>query len=133
MSREDYGLRPAIEERFRHLKCFCDLTHFTSRAFSLVVHQVVFIMLANDLLQLYLLRQRRKDLTRKPTPLIRRQLLPSASYNIVYWQNYYGLFSGYELVDIVASVSDEARKKLKEKSRRRRRELRKSLKNPRSP
>lgn len=132
-SREEYHLRTAIEEKYRHLKCFCDLTRFTSRAFSLVVHQVVFIMVSYNLLQLYLLRQARKDLTHKPPPLIRRQLLPSASYNIVYWQNYYGLFTGYELVNVVASVSEEARKKLKEKSQRRQRELLDSLKYPRPP
>ena len=60
--RNDYRLRPAIEERHRQWKCFCDLTHFTSRAFSLVVNQVVFILLAFNLLQLFLRRQKRKDL-----------------------------------------------------------------------
>jgi hypothetical protein len=44
-SRRDYALRTSIEERYRHLKCFCDLTHFTSRAYSLVVNQVVFMLL----------------------------------------------------------------------------------------
>lgn len=132
-SRDEYRLRTAIEERYRHLKCFSDLTDFTSRAFSLVVHQVVFIVLAYSLLQLYLLREGRKELTGKTPPLIKKQLLPSDSYNIVYWQGYYGVFSGYELVEIVSSVSDEARKKLKEKSQRRRRELTESLKKPRPP
>ena len=132
-SREEYRLRTAIEERYRHLKCFSDLTHFTSRSLSLVVHQVVFIMLAYSLLQLYLLRAGRKELTGKTPPQIRKQLLPSDSYNIVYWKSYYAKFSGYELVDIVSSVSEEARKKLQEKSRRRRRELRETLRNPRPP
>lgn len=132
-AREEYRLRTAIEERYRHLKCFSDLTDFTSRAFSMVVHQVVFIMLAYSLLQLYLLREGRKDLTGKTPPLIRKQLLPSDSYNIVYFQGYYAKFSAYELIDIVASVSEEARKKLKEKSQRRKRELRENLKNPRPP
>lgn len=131
--REEYRLRTAIEERYRHLKCFSDLTDFTSRAFSLVVHQVIFIILAYSLLQIYLLRKGRKELTGKTPPLIKRQLLPSASYNIVYWQGYYGLFSGYELVEVVSTASEQARKKLKEKSQRRRRELSERLKNPRPP
>jgi len=131
--REEYRLRTAIEEKYRVLKCFCDLTGFTSRAFSLVVHQVVFIMLAYSLLQIYLLREGRKKLTGKTPPSIRKQLLPSDSYNIVYWKCYYAKFSAYELIDIVSSVSEEARKKLREKSRRRRQELRESLKNPRPP
>jgi len=54
-SREEYALRTSIEERYRQLKCFSDLTRFTSRAFSLVVNQVVFTLLAYDLVQLFLL------------------------------------------------------------------------------
>jgi hypothetical protein len=33
-TQQDYQLRVAIEERYRQLKCFSDLTRFTSRAFS---------------------------------------------------------------------------------------------------
>lgn len=130
---QQYHLRTAIEERYRQLKCFTDLTHFTSRAFSMVVNQVVFIMLAYNLLQLYLLRQGRRELTKKTPPLIRQQLLPSANHIIVYWQNFYGLFNPLEFVEIIATLGEEARKKVAEKSRRLRRELAESLKNPRPP
>ena len=117
--REEYHLRQAIEERYRQLKCFSDLTHFTSRALSLVVNQVVFVILAYSLLQLYLLRKNRRDLTHKPPPLIRKQLLPSNNYVIVYWHNYYGLFSHLEFMELMTvSLSDEARKKIGAKSRR---------------
>jgi hypothetical protein len=132
-SQREYHLRTAIEERYRHLKCFIDLTHFTSCAFSMVVNQVVFIMLAYNLLQLYLLRQGRKALNKKTPPRIRRQLLPSDQHIIVYWQNYYGLFSPYELIEIIATLGDEARKKLAQKSRRLRRELTDTMTNPRAP
>ena len=132
-AREEYHLRTAIEERYRQLKCFSDLTDFTSRAFSLVVNQVIFIMLAYSLLQLYLLRQGRRDLTKKTPPRIRQQLLPTASHIIIYWQGYYGLFTTYELIDILTRVSEEARRKLSEKSRRRRLELDQALRNPRPP
>jgi hypothetical protein len=71
------ALRPSTEERYRQLKCFNDLTHFTSRDFSMVTNQVVFIMLAYDLLQIYLLRQGRKELNQKTLPRIRQQLFPS--------------------------------------------------------
>jgi hypothetical protein len=121
------------EERHRQLKCFSDLTHFTSRAFSLVVNQVVFILLAYSLLQIFLLRQGREDLTKKTQPRILKQLLPSASYVIVYWQNYYGLFGIYEFMELLTTANEEARKKIAEKSRRLRRELTETLKNPRPP
>ena len=131
--REEYHLRTALEERYRQLKCFSNLTHFTSRAFSLVVNQTVFIMLAYNLLQFYFLRQDKKALNKKPMPHIRRQLLPADNYVIVYWQNYYGLFKPYELIGFVVQLSEEARKKIAERCRRLGRELDGIMKNPRSP
>jgi hypothetical protein len=130
-SRELYRLRVAVEERYRQLKCFSDLTQFTSRAFSLVVNQVVFISLAYSLLQLYLKRQGRQELNRKTQPRLRQQLLPQTSVNIVYWEDCYGFFETYELLEIAATASEQARRKLAAKSRRRRLELVSELKHPR--
>jgi hypothetical protein len=132
-TRQQYHLRPSTEERYRQLKCFSDLTHFTSRAFSLVTNQVVFIMLAYNLLQLYLLKRGRKELNQKTLPRIRQQLLPSDNYIIVYWQNYYGLFRPFELVGFVVTLGEEARKKIAAKCRRIGRELNGVLRNPRPP
>jgi hypothetical protein len=131
--RQQYHLRPSIEERYRQLKCFSDLTHFTSRAFSMVVNQVVFIMLAYDLLQIYLLNQGRKELNQKTLPRIRQQLLPSDNYIIVYWQNYYGLFRPFELIGFVVMLGEQARKKIATKCRRIGRELNGLMQNPRPP
>src|SRR3990172_5333219 len=61
-SRQDYMLRTCIEERHRQLKCYSDLETFTSRAFSLVVHQVVLVLLTYSLMQWFMLRIERKDL-----------------------------------------------------------------------
>jgi hypothetical protein len=132
-ARQEYGLRPSTEERYRQLKCFSDLTHFTSRAISMVVNQVIFIMLAYDLLQIYLLRQGRKGLNQKTLPRIRQQLLPSDNHIIVYWQNYYGLFRPFELVGFVVMLGEEARKKIAAKCRRIGRELNGLMQNPRPP
>jgi hypothetical protein len=49
-ARKEYHLRSSIEERYRQLKCFVDLAGFRSCTFSLVANQVVFIMLAYNLL-----------------------------------------------------------------------------------
>lgn len=131
--RQQYGLRPSTEERYRQLKCFSDLTRFTSRAFSMVVNQVIFIMLAYDLLQIYLLHQGRKELNQKTLPRIRQQLLPSDNHIIVYWQNYYALFKPFELVGFVVMLGEEARKKIAAKCRRIGRELNGLMQNPRPP
>jgi len=44
--RELYELRPSCEEGWRQTKCYWDMTSFRSPAFSLVVNQVVFVLLA---------------------------------------------------------------------------------------
>ena len=131
--RREYSLRTSIEERYRQLKCFSDLTHFTSRAFSMVVNQVVFIMLAYDLLQIYLVHEGRKDLNKKTLPRIRQQLMPADNHVIVYWRQYYGLFTPFELIGFVVMLGEEARKKIAAKCRRIGRELDGLLEHPRPP
>ena len=132
-TQQDYHLRVAIEERYRQLKCFSDLTRFTSRAFSLVVNQVVFIMLAYNLLQIYLLHRGRRELNPKTLPRIRQQLLPSDNHIIVYYQNYFGLFTPFELIGFVVKLPEQARKKIAAKCHRLGRELSGALPHPRPP
>jgi hypothetical protein len=132
-AHQEYHLRTGIEERHRQLKCFIELTNFTSRAFSMVVNQVVFIMLALNLLQLYLLRQGRKELNKKTLPRIRQQLLPSDNHIIVYRHTYYGLFAPLEFTEIIVRLGEEARKKIADKCQRLRRELQGVMQNPRAP
>ena len=132
-TQQEYHLRVSTEERYRQLKCFSDLTHFTSRAFSMVVNQVVFIMLAYNLLQIYLLHRGRKELNQKTLPRIRQQLLPSDNPIIVYYQNYYGLFAPFELIGFVVTLREQARQKIAAKCRRIGRELNGAMQNPRPP
>lgn len=131
--RQEYHLRIATEERYRQIKCFLDLTQFTSRAFSMVVNQVVFTMLAYNLLQLHLFRQKRRELNQKTPPHIRQQLLPSDNHTIVYYQNYYALFRPFELVQFVVELDEEPRKKIARKCRHIGRELNALMNNPRPP
>jgi len=132
-AQQEYHLRISTEERYRQLKCFNDLTHFTSRAFSIAVNQVVFIMLAYNLLQLYLVKHGRKELNHKTLVRIRQQLLPSDNYVIVYYQNYFGRFTPFELVGFAVTLAEDARKKIAAKCHRIGRELDGALNNPRPP
>jgi len=90
-------------------------------------------MLSYTLLQLYLLRQGRTELKKETLPHIRQQLLPSDTHIIVYFENSYGLFAALEFTEIIATLGEEARKKVAEKSRRLCRELNGAMKNPRAP
>ncbi len=131
--RDEYHLRTSIEERYRQLKCFSNLAHFTSRALSLVVNQVVFVLLAYSLLQIYLAKKGKEELNKQTLPRLRGQLLPSDSYIIVCWRNYYGLFDHYEYTTLILSFGEVARKKLIEKSRRMHKQLLEELTHPRAP
>ena len=117
-ARNEYRLRSAIEERHRQLKCFLDLTEFTSRALSLIVNQVVFVLLAYTLLQLYLRRRGRTDLTRRTLPRVRSQLMPTRSVVIIYHGERFALLSVLEYTRLLLTLAEAARKKLLAKTKR---------------
>lgn len=131
--REEYHLRTDIEEGHRQLKCFWDLTEFTSRAFSLVVNQVIFVALAYNLLQLYRKRQGRKELNRRTLPRIYNQLLPSAAFIIIYCQNRFALFTTSEYTKILLTRAKNIQDKILRKTLRLEREMVQELNSPRPP
>jgi len=126
-------LRTTIEEGHRQLKCFWDLTHFTSRAFALVVNQVVFVALAYTLLQLYLREQGRAELNRQTRPRIRDQLLPSATVILLYCQQRFATLTPLEYTELLLTLGEPARRKILARARRLQRELLAALPNPRAP
>ena len=132
-ARDDYRLRTGIEERHRQLKCFVDLTDFTSRKFSLICNQVIFVALCYSLMQLFLLRMKRSALNRHTQPRLRRQLMPTDSVIIVYYCSRFALFTTSEYTELLLTLSPEASKKILEKIRRLRRELEQELKVVRAP
>jgi hypothetical protein len=132
-ARDDYRLRTGIEERHRQLKCFIDLADFTSRKFSLICNQVIFVALAYSLMQLFLLRMKRSALNRHTQPRIRRQLMPTDSFIIVYYCSRFALFTTAEYTELLLTLSPDARKKILAKIRRLRRELEQELKIIRAP
>jgi hypothetical protein len=107
-----YRLRTSCEERHRQLKCFQDLASFTSRAFSLVVHQVVFTLLTYTLLQWHLWRRERQSLNRKTQPRVRETLLPAAEHVVIYHQNYFAFLDVYEYQELLLKLSETARVKI---------------------
>jgi hypothetical protein len=116
-ARDEYHLRPAIEERHRQLKCFWDLTDFQSRALSLIVNQVIFVALAYSLLQLYLRRMDRAELNRRTIPRLRQQLMPTRSVVILYYQNRFALLSVIQYTQLLLSLAAKARRKVLAKTR----------------
>ena len=131
--RDEYHLRTTIEEGHRQLKCFWDLTHFTSRAFALVVNQVVFVALAYTLLQLFLRQQGRAELNRQTRPRVRDQLLPNATVILLYCQQRFATLTPLEYTELLLTLGEPARRKILARARRLQRELLAALPNPRAP
>jgi hypothetical protein len=130
-TRAEYGLRPAIEERHRQLKCFSDLEAFSARVFNLVVHQVVFVLLTYSLLPWYLLRQGRQDLTRRTPPRTQQRLQPTQTVLLLYYKNYVAYLTPLHYQELVLTLSAAAQKKILAKTRRLRRHLARAFLHPR--
>src|SRR5437867_8773058 len=131
--RNEYALRPVIEERHRQLKCFSGIEDFSSRSFSLIVNQVAFVLLTYSLLQWYLLRTERKPLNTKTQSRILDLLRPVFSVIVIYYQNYVAFLDPLEYQEMVLTLSETARKTILAKTRKLRRGLAHQLQNPRAP
>jgi len=131
--RQEYGLRPLMEERHRQLKCFSDLEAFPSRAFSLIVNQVVFVLLTYSLLQWFLLRIGRKELNPKTRTRTLELLRPTLTVIVIYYQNYMAFLSPLQHQELILTLREPARKKILAKTRRLRRSLAHQLDHARPP
>lgn len=108
----DYQLRVVIEERHRQMKCFWDLTNFRSRAYSLVVNQAVFMVLAYSLMQCFLVKVEREELTGATRRRLLEQLLPDGHKVSVYRDNCVGYFTPLELLSEVLMLSEGPKRRL---------------------
>lgn len=132
-TRQDYALRTTIEERHRQLKGFSDLEDFSSRAFNLIVHQVVFVLLTYSLLQWYLLRAGRKELNPRTRTRTLQLLRPTMTTILIYYRHYVACLSPLQHQELLLTLSEQARKKILAKTRRLRRSLAHQLDHARPP
>lgn len=110
--RELYKLRPSCEEGWRQNKCYWDLTGFRSCRFSLIVSQVIFVLMAYSLLQVFLVKTERGDLAKATRQRLLAELLPDGEKVAVYWGNRVGYFSVREYSQILLTLSEGARRRL---------------------
>jgi len=116
--RELYELRPSCEEGWRQTKCYWDMTSFRSPAFSLVVNQVVFVLLAYSLLQIFLRQSERGELAKATRQRLLAQLLPDGEKVAVYYQNHVGYFSVLEYSEMLLTLTEGARRRVLGTTRR---------------
>ncbi len=116
--RELYRARTACEEGWRQTKCYWDLTGFRSRSMSLITSQVIFVLLAYTLLEVFLLRSERRELAKQTKQRLLAQLLPEGEQVAVYWQNRVGYFGIKEYSDILLNLREGPRRRLQGTIRR---------------
>jgi hypothetical protein len=87
--KEQYELRATIEERHRLLKCFHDLSDFSSRFFSVIAAQVVFILLSYTLRQWQLWKLLQEELAGQTPGLIQRRLNLHSQFVVIYHEQAY--------------------------------------------
>jgi hypothetical protein len=131
--RSTYELRPAIEERHRQYKCFWDLTRMHSCAFSLVVNQALFVLLAYTLVQAHLVLRQRQQLNRGIWERTWQLLSPTFEVVAVYYRQRFCLLTLAEYGTILLDITEPARGKLREQLRRIEREQYSLLENARPP
>lgn len=131
--RSTYELRPAIEERHRQYKCFWDLTRMHSCAFSLVVNQALFVLLAYTLVQAHLVLRQRQSLTGGVWERTWQLLSPTLEVVAVYYRQRFCLLTLAEYSRILLDIAEPVRGKLREKLRRIEREQYSLLETARAP
>jgi hypothetical protein len=131
--RSTYELRPAIEERHRQYKCFWDLTRMRSCAFSLVVNQAMFVLLAYTLIQAHLVLRRRQELNRGVWERTWELLSPTLEVVAVYYRQRFCLLTLPEYGRILLDVAEPFRGKLRDRLRQIEREQYSLLETARPP
>ena len=131
--RAEYGVRTEIEEGHRQFKCFWDMTKFTSRAFSMVLNQIVFVLLAYNLLQIFLRAQSEPPMNRRSRSRMGEILLSTAAVIIIYADNRFATLTPLAYTELLLTLNEEARRKVLHKTRRLREDLENRLQLVRPP
>ena len=117
-AKEEYGLRVAIEERHRILKCFHDLSDFSSRCFNVIAAQVVFILLSYTLRQWQLWKLQQEKLAGKTPGFLERELSACAQFVVIYFQHAYAQLPVVSFTRELLELAPEAQAKALTKVRR---------------
>ena len=131
--RATYVKRTAIEERHRQLKCFWDLTNFRSRAFSLITAQVVFVLLAYSLLQVFLAKLGRGEVNDKTRERLMGELEYQDDMVVLYSKNRVAYLTPLQHQEALLSLPQGAQRRVLAKTRKLRERLLLGTDMPRRP
>ena len=108
---EQYGLRTTIEERHRILKCFHDLSDFSSRRFNVIAAQVVFILLSYTLRQWQLWKLQQEKLAGKTPGFLERELSAHSQFVVIYHEHAYAQLPVVSFTRELLEMASEAQAK----------------------
>jgi hypothetical protein len=115
--KDQYGRRTQVEEGYRLLKCFYELSQFHSQDFDVIAAQVVFIFLSYTLRQWQLWKSAQEELAGKTPGLLRRQLNLYNEYVVIYHEHAYTQMPlvsfSRELLELVPEARAKALLKLR--------------------
>ena len=114
-----YELRPEIEEDFRQLKDIWKICTFTSTKYVFVMCQICMTFLAYNLFNMFKTSESGKKYIGKSMKKIaneeQRDLIPfHEAHYVISSGEYYGVFSGVELLDMYADAPKIIREKIKQ-------------------
>jgi hypothetical protein len=109
--KDQYDGRTRVEEGYRLLKCFYELTGFFSQDFDVITAQVVFIVLSYTLRQWQLWKQVQTELAGQTPMAIRRQLGRHNEYVVIYHQHAYAQMPLVSFARELLELAPEARAK----------------------
>jgi Transposase DDE domain len=110
-TKEQYGLRATIEERHRILKCFHDLSDFSSRCFNVITAQVVFILLSYTLRQWQLWKLQQEKLSGKTPGFLERELSAHSQFVVIYHEHAYAQLPVVSFTRELLEMAPEAQAK----------------------
>ncbi len=115
-----YALRSQVEERFKQLKCFWNISKWPSPARGLLESQICFILMTYSLMQLYLRRHDLQQLARRGIETLRQQERLGKDAVVVYAGEHFAVLclDDYSLILVdMESVPKQKLKAIMEKQR----------------
>lgn len=110
--RRYYKLRPAIEERFRQTKCFWDLAKFRATNFPLIVNQIVFVLMAYTLVQIFLQKTGREQLASHTRDRLFDELFSRDDRMALYCDGRVAFLPPLDYQEILLGLEEHARRKI---------------------
>lgn len=108
-----YHLRPEIEEDYRQIKDFWKIEDFKSTKLNLIVFHVVCVLFGYLFFQLYTMLPDGEQYAGKSLPvLLKKYQAKVQGHIVIYVDDEFGVFSLFEVMELYAHVSGEAKSAL---------------------